>query len=296
MEQERVEKITGEDLRRLSRKGYGIWLKDAVLDWMVILTAVTVAASDPDILTFVIATLIVGNRQHALTLLGHDGTHFSLSSNKTINDLVTNIFCFWPICLTVSGYRSLHHIHHRHTGDHSDPELAHKRSRSPQWDLPAPAWKILKWAALDLVGNSIHDYYIIVTYSKPDNLKEYRGAAIWHLAFISAAVLSGFWMAAVIWYISLLTTFMMFFRLRLWLEHQGTSETHRLHLNWWQGALLAPHKGWLHWEHHNWPTVPYYRLQELRSIVGGPKVMGLNELISVFRNSRPILSGQVIEN
>ena len=55
---------------------------------------------------------------------------------------------------------------------------------------------------------------------------------------------------------------MMSFRLRLWLEHQGTPETHRLHLNFWQAALLAPHNSWLHWEHHTWPTIPYHRLAE----------------------------------
>ena len=80
-------------------------------------------------------------------------------------------FCFWPLGLTASGYRSLHNKHHTNTGTDHDPELAHKRSRSPQWDLPAKPLKIIKYALSDIVGMSIPDYWIIITYSKADKKK-----------------------------------------------------------------------------------------------------------------------------
>jgi hypothetical protein len=105
--------------------------------------------------------------QHALKVLGHDGTHYTLSGNARLNDILTNLVCFLPLGLTVSGYRALHYAHHQHTGTEHDPELRNKRMRSPQWDLPADRWKLLSYALADLVGGSLQDYLIIVRFAKP---------------------------------------------------------------------------------------------------------------------------------
>jgi len=61
--------------------------------------------------------------------LGHDGTHFTLSHARGWNDFLTNLFAFWPIGLTVSGYRALHFKHHKHTGT----------DMTPNWGTNAPA-------------------------------------------------------------------------------------------------------------------------------------------------------------
>ena len=113
------------------------WLADAALDWLVIAAAVAMIQLWPHVYTVLAGILIIGNRQHALAILGHDGTHYTLSRNAALNDFLTNLFCFWPLGLTVSGYRALHYAHHKNTGMENDPELGHKRMRSPQWDLPA---------------------------------------------------------------------------------------------------------------------------------------------------------------
>lgn len=281
-------------LQELSKRTSLPWLRDVTLDWIVIAGACAATYAFPNFLVGFLALLVIGNRQHALTILGHDGTHQTLSLNKRYNDFLTNFFCFWPLGLTVSGYRSLHWKHHRHTGTLDDPELMHKLSRSPQWDLPAKISSILKFAALDVLGSSIPDYKIIVTYSKPDKTSDYIPLTLMHVVLASTLIYSGLWLAALLWYGSLLTTFMMWFRLRLWLEHQGTPETHRLHLNLWQGALLAPHNSWMHWEHHNWPSVPYHRLSKIREIFNDVPVMSLRDLIEFLKNSPPIPSGHVM--
>jgi len=88
---------------------------------------------------------------------------------------------------------------------------------------------------------------------------------------------------------------MMFFRLRLWLEHQGTPGTHRLHLNIWQAAILAPHKAWLHWEHHSWMMVPYHRLEALREHIGRKEpVLTLTELLKWYYAAGKISSGTAL--
>ena len=67
------------------------------------------------------------------------------------------------------------------------------------------------------------DYLIIVKFAKPAARREYLFLAGFHLLAFAGLAATGLLWAAVIWYFSLVTSFMMFFRLRLWLEHQGTA-------------------------------------------------------------------------
>jgi fatty acid desaturase len=288
------EKFGGAALRALTRRSLFPWLGDAALDWVVIATALAAVTLWPHVAVFAAAVLVIGNRQHALTVLGHDGTHYTLSRNARLNDFLTNLLCFWPLGLTVSGYRALHYAHHAHTGTENDPELGHKRMRAPQWDLPNTPIRVLRYALLDLVGFSRADYVIIVRFAKPQSRREYAPLALFHLAALGLLLCSGLWLAAAAWYVSLVTSFMMFFRLRLWLEHQGTDDTQRLALTWSQGALLAPHNAWHHWEHHKYPTIPYHRLPQARRRLKGPAILTLRELIASFAGAWPIASGTVL--
>jgi fatty acid desaturase len=291
----RTDKLDTSALRELGARALFPWLADAGIDWLVIAAALAMIQLWPHVYTVLAGILIVGNRQHALAILGHDGTHFTLSRNAAFNDFLTNLFCWWPLGLTVSGYRALHYAHHKNTGTESDPELGHKRMRSPQWDLPAAPRTILRYALKDLTGYSLADYSIIVRFSKPDRRKEYVPLALFHFAVISVLVASGCWPMAAVWYISLVTSFMMFFRLRLWVEHQGTDDTQRLSLTWWQGMLLAPHNAWHHWEHHKYPTIPYHRLPQARQRLAGPTILTLRELIAALAGAPAIPSGTALK-
>ena len=86
---------------------------------------------------------------------------------------LTNLLAWWPLLLTNGGYRALHNDHHQHLSTDRDPEIVHKKSRAPQWDLPAPLTRILGYAAKDLAGYSIPDFWIIVTFSKPPRKADY---------------------------------------------------------------------------------------------------------------------------
>jgi fatty acid desaturase len=282
-------------LRSLTRRALFPWLRDALIDWLVIAAAMGLFQLCPNVLTAIAAVLIVGNRQHALAILGHDGTHYTISRNTVSNDFLTNLVCFWPFGLTVSGYRALHYAHHKHTGTEHDPELGHKRMRAPQWDLPNTPSRIMRYALWDLIGFSLADYLIIVRFSKPARRREYAALVLFHLMAAAVLIACGGWKAAALWYYALPTSFMMFFRLRLWLEHQGTGNTQRLALNRWQGAILAPHNAWHHWEHHKYPTIPYHRLPAARRRLDGPAVLTLPQLVSAFIDARPIASGAALQ-
>ena len=288
-------KLDTSALRELGERALFPWLTDAAMDWLVIAAALAMIQLWPHFYTVLAGILIVGNRQHALAILGHDGTHYTLSRNAALNDFLTNLFCWWPLGLTVSGYRALHYAHHKNTGMENDPELGHKRMRAPQWDLPATPWTVLRYALKDLVGYSLADYSIIVRFSKPQSKREYLPLAVFHIAAVSLLLALGGWPMAAAWYFSLVTSFMMFFRLRLWLEHQGTDDTQRLSLTWWQAALLSPHNAWHHWEHHKYPTIPYHRLPQARQRLRGPAILTLRELIADLASTDAIPSGTALK-
>src|ERR1700719_4110033 len=284
-------KLDTSALRELGARALFPWLTDAAMDWLIIAAALAMIQLWPHVYTVLAGILIIGNRQHALAILGHDGTHYTLSRNAAFNDFLTNLLCFWPLGLTVSGYRALHYAHHKHTGTENDPELGHKRLRAPQWDLPATPRTVLRHALMDLIGNSIADYVIIVRFSKPSAKREYIPLVLFHAVATSLLLACGLWVTALAWYASLVTSFMMFFRLRLWLEHQGTGDTQRLQLTWWQSAILAPHNAWHHWEHHKYPTIPYHRLPQARRLLAGPVILTLEGLINELAATSPIPSG-----
>jgi hypothetical protein len=64
--------IDKQILRNLSRRTAWPWLKDALLDWLVIACTVAIVHKFANPLTGLLALLIIGNRQHALAILGHD--------------------------------------------------------------------------------------------------------------------------------------------------------------------------------------------------------------------------------
>lgn len=291
----RIDRLDTSALRELVTRALFPWLTDAAMDWLVIAAALAMIQVWPHVYTVLAGILIVGNRQHALAILGHDGTHYTLSRNAALNDFLTNLFCFWPLGLTVSGYRALHYAHHKNTGMENDPELGHKRMRSPQWDLPASPWTVLRYALKDLIGYSVADYSIIVRFSKPQREREYLPLTLFHVAALSGLLAFGGWPMAAAWYFSLVTSFMMFFRLRLWLEHQGTGDTQRLTLTLWQAALLSPHNAWHHWEHHKYPTIPYHNLPQARQLLGGPAIMTLHGLMVALGSADTIPSGTVLK-
>src|SRR4029077_6669157 len=144
------------------------------------------------------------------------------------------------------------------------------------------------------IGYSFADYMIIVRFSKPQSRRDYVPLALFHVGALSLFLFAGGWPMAAAWYFSLVTSFMMFFRLRLWLEHQGTGDTQRLALTWWQGAILSPHNAWHHWEHHKYPTIPYHKLPQARRQLKGPAILTLRDLVGALASTGPIESGTAL--
>ncbi len=148
----------------------------------------------------------------------------------------------------------------------------------------------------DLGGYSLSDYFTIINFAKPDKKASYAWLAGFHFLFITVSVATGLKLVPVIWYWSLVTSFMMFFRLRTWLEHQGSDDTHRTHLNFMERLVLSPHNAWYHYEHHAWPSVSYCNLPQLRGLIMEKPVITLAQLVRNYESMPHIPSGMALKS
>ena len=64
---------------------------------------------------YVLAVMVIGSRQHALLILGHDASHYRYLPTRWQNDLFANLFLMWPTFASVEGFRKFHGTHHQYT-------------------------------------------------------------------------------------------------------------------------------------------------------------------------------------
>ena len=88
---------------------------------------------------FAIAMIIIGGIQHRLAGLGHESSHYSFMKNRTLNDLVPDLFCMFPLFTTIHFYRLFHMGHHQFTNDPAhDPDLQNLGHGKRADEFPMP--------------------------------------------------------------------------------------------------------------------------------------------------------------
>ena len=236
------------------------WSISVAVNWFAIAAAISLAYHFDHLAGYALAVLIVGTRQHALAVLGHDGAHLHVTGNRRINDAVTSFFCFWPLGVGLHGWRKFHFNHHRTVGTAADPELAIKRKYPGRWSPETNQWRQF---FADLLGFSALETTMLISLAKPARLSDVLGPVALILAGWTALLLWADWRALAIWHVAFVTSFWAVFRLRAFTEHVGTTSTHRLsEPPLWKKLLYLPENTWLHWEHHKWPAVPTRHLKE----------------------------------
>jgi len=82
---------------------------------------------------YVLAVIAMGANQHQLTGLAHEGSHFILFKNRMLNELVSDIFCMFPMYSNTHLYRLQHLAHHQFVNDpERDPDVFQMR-KSGHW-------------------------------------------------------------------------------------------------------------------------------------------------------------------
>jgi fatty acid desaturase len=100
----------------------GIWL--VVHSWGTIIAAVALVTLWPNLMTWLIAVMVVGTRQLGLAILMHEAAHGGLHSNKAVNEWIGQWLCAVPVGADLASYRSYHLQHHKFTQQPEDPDLS----------------------------------------------------------------------------------------------------------------------------------------------------------------------------
>jgi fatty acid desaturase len=253
---------------------FGHWLAALSFDYLVLLAGFMIAYQFGWV-AYPLSLLFLGIGQHRLAILAHDGAHGLLVKNKQVSEWITQILCFWPLMTDIRSYKRFHWEHHKNTGnDISDPELLLKQDR---YHLPMTYSKLFSGFLLDCLGRSIVEFIQVSSYMSK------KGNPVWALSFLLMSLSFCFYINHVEFFILFIlskpTTFWAVFRLRIYTEHVGVDDTHRIHLSWWQRALFSPHNAWMHWEHHMHPQVPFWKLPEIRAQYKHIPIITFDELI-----------------
>lgn len=282
-------------IRALSRPIFARWVFAAAVDWAVIAIVFAAVRRIDHPVAYALAVFPLGSRQQALGALFHDAAHRLASRHRALNDLAGNALSAFPLGLTLDGYRRYHLAHHRTLGTEADPEITHKRTLR-HWDLPARPVSVVAHFASDMVGAGVPHLLAAGGLTRPVHLRDVVGLALqWTLALFVAWRCHALWVP-VLWVASIVTVFWSGVRLRIWTEHLGTRDTHRIAVPWWFAHFLFPHRIGHHWEHHHWPSVPFWNLGRLRAALppgreGAPPIVSLSALARAFVRSSPLASG-----
>ena len=242
---------------------------------------------------WLIAVVVIAARQHALLVLMHEGAHRTVSTNRGVNDTLSDLLCGAPLLVSVRSYRSDHLTHHQHLNSAADPDWCRKTDddqQRTQWQFPVTQ-------PLGLVLAKLYGYS--VTYLL-NSLAANRATSA-NPASASAAVaaqtgpshttlsrlryalygcvaltltLTGSWLGFVaFWLAPMLLVLPLIMRVRSIAEHFALRHDHALtqsrtvRAGLLERALIAPHHIGLHIDHHLLASVPFFNLPELHRLL-----------------------------
>ena len=286
--------LSRETLAELAIPSGARFALTAALDWLVIALVFALAAWVDHPLGYALAILPLGSRQQALGALFHDAAHGVAARRSWLNEFLGGALAAWPLGLTLGGYRRYHLAHHQHLGSTADPEMRHKGALR-HWRLPASPLRVALGFGGDFVLGGIPHLAYATHMTRPVRTWE-----VVMLGVFWAAVLAVFYLIGALWIpalfvFSIATVFWSGVRLRIWTEHTGTRGTHRITMPGLFAHVIMPHNIGLHWEHHLYPTVPFFNLGKLREAIDrtgvATAVVPLHQLVAAFFRAKAVQSG-----
>jgi fatty acid desaturase len=74
---------------------------------------------------FAVAIVLIGAGQHHLSALAHEASHYILFRSRRANELVSDLFCMFPLFSSTHHYRLQHLAHHQFVNDPDrDPDVS----------------------------------------------------------------------------------------------------------------------------------------------------------------------------
>ena len=249
-------------------------------NWLQMSSAMALFFFYPNVLTFLVALVIIGSRQFALAVLAHDAAHNLLFSNNKVNDWAGQWFCAYPIFQDNRVYRPYHLKHHRNTETEDDPDLVlsspfpiNKRSfiRKVFRDLTGITGVRRYWGSLSSIfrtkGDNVFDKI-----SKTSN--KLHGFLISNvIIFILISTTMHWSLFLLLWWLPSFTYYSLIIRIRNISEHAVTpgnndfDNTRTTKSTVLTRFFMVPHNVNYHLEHHLFTRCPWYNLPKAHSMM-----------------------------
>jgi fatty acid desaturase len=224
--------------------------------------------------------------QHRLSGLGHEASHYAMLRNKLANELVSDIFCMFPLMAMTQQFRATHLGHHRYVNDpQRDPDLMRLNRPVPmRWPL-AP-WGFVRRYVLGALWPPLLLGYLwgqaknanVSGGSELRNVYRFRvgrclRGAYW-LSVLTVIHATGAWpIFWLFWVLPLLTFYPFLMQLREVAHHSNApdagdltnSRVFRVHPLW--SACVFPYGQDFHLTHHLFAMLPHYRMAEAHALL-----------------------------
>lgn len=266
-----------EEMRALAKMRPLRFLGEALITWLLIFSAIAIAAYAESIPVSILAMVFVASRQNVLGLLVHDQAHCT-SLKAWPGDLIVNLLCAYPLLvLTVEGYAQVHLSHHRYFFQDQDPDL-HRKS-GEDWSIPIPPLRLARLFLGDFLMLNVLKLVKGKRLDAGDAYKRPRPTPAWvrlgfYAAVATALTLTQTWhLFLLYWLLPLLTFFQLIVRWGALCEHEynhpGTTVAETspiIRLKWYEKLLFPNLNFTLHPYHHYHPGIGFYYLPRVHEI------------------------------
>ncbi len=291
-------KLTKEELRDLSALNPLRSTFHIVAEWTLILSAIFLCQRFFNPVVYLLTVAFIGARQHALLILMHDGVHYRLFRNRSLNDWTAEIVLAWPNLISARAYRRNHFAHHRHLNTGQDPDWT-RRQGDASWVFPQHWYRLALLMLRDLSGLGAVYYLKLAVMLLSKDVGVSRGFLAARYGFYTCIIALLAWFGALhlllmYWLVPLFTWMVVIFRVRSIAEHSAIegranayAQTRSTRASLLEHVFVAPKNVNYHIEHHFYPSVPFYRLPQLHRVLMSKSEF--NESVHITRSYLGVL-------
>lgn len=280
--------LSSDEIRPLAERSdpMGLWL--LLHCWGTIALAIALFALWPNVLTFVLAVMVIGSRQLGLAILMHEAAHNALFKTRRWNELAGDWLCGRPILADLGAYRHYHLTHHRFTQTDKDPDLVLSSK------FPTSRASLRRKFTRDLTGQTGIKQLLgqiamslqlagdddAIKAANSDFAQSFKAPRLWGAlpVFFGIALLisliGDWWWGLAFWLLPYLTWFQFVLRVRNIAEHGATEQSENPLQNVrttragpLARLLVAPYWVNYHLEHHMVMHVPCWQLRRMHALL-----------------------------
>lgn len=259
-----------------------IFLHVAVIIWIVL--GITFL---PFWLFIPLTLVICAVQQRQLSEWLHEGVHYNIHPSREVNEFISTWLLAAFFGLPLGSMRKAHFSHHAAENFFDNGDI------DTEYAAIHPNGSVFLGFLSDLCGLTALKAYasVIVTRLKETNepktsgqswmastLRTYMPVLVVQLALVITAFLTGHFYVWFLYYVALVTVYPVLSRLRLYAQHleinpeghavlKGSGTTRTLDANLPERMIFMSRLMQYHYEHHEWPNLPYRALHHINKPV-----------------------------